>query len=120
MDVNLILVIIIAVVMALISGFFDALVKAVTTGIYDYGYLISLFIYSVIVGVIGGMTGILNLNMPLSEWWAVLTTQFAFYFTYLGIMHAVADYIILKLFPNAPQGLATPFLKPGTIAMLRK
>jgi len=120
MDINLILVIIIAVIMALIVGFFDALVKQVTTGIYDMGYLVSLFIYSVFVGVIAGMTGLINLSMPFDQWWTVLALVSAQYFMYLTIMHSVFDFLIAKLFPAQPQGLATPFLRKETKMMLAR
>ncbi len=114
METNLLLVIFIAVLMALITGFFDALVKQVTSGIWDYGYLASMFIYSVFVGVIAGYTGLLDLSMPFEQWWTVLAAVFAQYFVYLTMMHSVLDYIISKIFASQPQGLATPFLKDQT------
>jgi hypothetical protein len=120
MDVNMITIIVMAIVMTLVVGFFDALAKQLTTGVWDYGYLVSLFIYSVIVGFVGAFSGLLNLTMPLSDWQPILATIFASYFAYLTIMHTVADYIIAKLFPTNPQGLATPFLKPLTKMQLSR
>jgi len=119
-DINLVTIIIVAIIMTLLVGFFDALAKAITSGIWDYGYLVSLFIYSIIVGFMGAFSGLLNLSMPITEWQPVLTTIFATYFAHLVIMHTVFDYIFARLFPALPQGLATPFLKPGTKAMLAK
>jgi len=114
MEINILLAVVIAVIMALSVGFFDALVKQVTTGIYDYGYLISLFIYSIFVGVFTGFTGLIDLNMPLENWMAVLVAVFTQYFLYLTALHAMMDYVISALFPAQPQGLATRFLKLET------
>ena len=120
MDLNLITIIVIAVMMTLLVGFFDALAKQMNTGVWDYGYLVSLFIYSVIVGFAGAFSGLLNLSTPLTEWQPVLATMFTAYFAYLTILHTVCDYIITKLFPAQVQGLATPFLKERTVQQFRK
>jgi len=131
-DVNLILICLIAVIMALLSGFFDALIKQMTTGIRDIGYLASLFIYSLFVGIFSGYTGLLNLDMPLSEWPTVLANVGAQYFLFLTAIHTVADYMIAYITKNSPvpqpQGLATPFMRRSeqgraklqTLAMIRK
>jgi hypothetical protein len=121
MDINLLTIIVIAVLMTLIVGFFDALAKQITTGVWDYGYLVSMFIYSIIVGLAGAFSGLLNLSMPLTEWTPVLASLFASYFMYLTIMHTVMDYVFTKILPEKlPQGLASPFLKEKTTQQLKR
>jgi len=118
MDINILLTIVIAVIMALVVGFFDALVKQVTSGVWDKGYLVAMFIYSVAVGLIAGFSGLIDLSAGIEQWQTVLLAVFGSYFVYLTMMHSVFDYIISKLFPSQPQGLATKFMKPETVAML--
>lgn len=110
--------IIIAVIMALVVGFIDALVKQMTSNVWDKGYLIAMFIYSVIVGLIAGYSGLIDLSAGLDQWIAVLGTVFTSYFMYLTMLHAVFDYIIAKIVPAQSQGLATPFMPPEKVAML--
>ena len=115
MEFNILLLIVIAAIMTLIyGGFFDALRKAVTTGVWDYGYMIAIFIYSVVVGVVASFTGAINLDLPIDQMWPALSTVFAMYFTYLGLTHAVLDYVISKIWPTQIAGLATKFLQPAT------
>jgi hypothetical protein len=127
-DVNIILLITLAVIMALVVGFFDALVKQVQTGVWDYGYLISVFFYSVFVGVLAGTTGLIDLNMPVADIIPVLTATFTQYFVLLVMLHSAVDFLIVKIFPTQPQGLATTFMRRSengraklqTLAMIRK
>ena len=114
MDVNFYMVVAIAIIMMLIYGFLDALRLQMTTGIWDYGYLGATFVYSLIVGLVVGTTGMVDLSMPLSEWMPVLMGTWAAYLGYLAIIHTVSDYIISKIFPAAPQGLSTPMLAKQT------
>ena len=127
-DVNLILICVIAVIMALLSGFFDALVKQMTTGIWDIGYLVATFLYSLFVGIFAAYTVLLDLHMPLSEWPTVLASVAAQYFLFLTAIHTVADYMIAYIMKSQPQGLATPFMRQSqegraklqTLEMIRK
>ena len=119
MEANAMLIIVMAIIMMLVYGFFDALRIQINTGVWDYGYLIATLIYSLLVGVIAGMSGLLDLNVPVAEWWTVLGTVFAAYLGYLTILHAVADYIIAKIWPvKAPQGLGTAFMPEKKRQML--
>jgi len=114
MEMNLALVLIVSVVMMILYGFLDALKTQTTTGVWDYGYLAATFIYSLFVGLVGGYSGLLDLSMPFDQWMPVLLALWGQYFLYLTAIHVAADYLISKIFPTQPQGLATPFLKPQT------
>jgi hypothetical protein len=121
MDFNLGLVIIIAVVMMLLYGFLDLLRSQVTTGVWDVGMLAATGIYSLAVGLIAGFSGVLNLSMPFEQWLPVLMAVWGQYFLYLTGLHTVMDYIISKLLPTQPQGLATKFLtSKGRMEFSRK
>ena len=120
MEMNIALVLIIAVVMMVLYGFLEALRTQTTTGVWDYGYLAATFIYSLLVGLIGGYGGFLTLTMPFDQWLPVLLGIWGQYFLYLTALHVAADYIISKFFPVAPQGLATPFLKQKTVMTLAR
>jgi hypothetical protein len=120
MEMNFALVLIIAIVLTLTYEFFQILVSQVTTGVWDYGYLIATFVYSVVVGFIAAFSGVLNLNMPLEQMIPVLIAVWGQYFLYLTALHAVMDYMISKLFPTQPQGLATKFLKTDTRMQLSR
>jgi phage shock protein PspC (stress-responsive transcriptional regulator) len=111
MEANAMLIIVMAIIMMIVYGFFDALRIQITTGEWDVGYLAATFIYSVIVGVVAGLSGMLDMTVPVAEWWTVLGTVFAAYLGYLTILHSVMDYILAKIFPEkAPQGLGTAFM----------
>ena len=119
MDVNLMVIIIMAIVLTVLYGFLDALRIAITTKVWDYGYLIATFIYAVAIGIIAGMSGLLNLTMPVDQMGTIVMGVWAAYFGYLAAIHMVVDYIIAKLFPEkAPQGLGTAFMKPEKKQML--
>ena len=97
--------------MMVLYEFFNLLAKQVSTGVWDVGMLVATFIYAVLVGIIGGFSGLLNLNMPFEQWLPVLLGIWGQYFLYLTALHTVADLILAKIFPvAAPQGLITPFL----------
>jgi hypothetical protein len=111
MEINIMLIIFIAIMMMILYQFLNLLVQAVSSGVWDYGNLAATFLYALIVGFVTGYTGMLDLSMPFEQWLPVLMGVWAQYLTYLFVMHAVFDYIIAKIFPvSAPQGLATPFL----------
>ena len=114
------LVIIIAVVMMLLYGFFEALRLQITTGVWDFGYLAATLVYSIVVGLIGAFSGLFTLNMPPDQWMPILIGIWGQYFLYLTALHTVADYLIAKLFPTAPQGLATLALGKQTRMMLAR
>lgn len=124
MDVNAVTVLIIAIVMTLVVGFFDALAKSVTTKVWDKGYLVAMFIYSIIVGYFLAFSGAVTLDMPFDQIMKVSAGGLALYFVVLEILHTSCDAFFAKYFPDAaPQGLATLFIKPETkmeLALYRK
>jgi hypothetical protein len=112
MDISLGLILIIAVIMTLMYEFFNLLAQQVTTGVWDLGNLVATGLYSVLVGLIAGYSGLLNLSMPFDQWMPVIIGIWGQYFVYLTMVHTVVDYLITKFFPSAPQGLSTRFLTP--------
>jgi len=118
-DVNLIFLIVTVIVLTLLYNFCDVLRQQITTGVWDYGYLVATFVYSIIVGIVVGYSGLINLSVPFDQWLPVIGIVWAQYFLYLTILHTVMDIIIAKIWPAQPQGLATPFLSQRGKALLR-
>ena len=110
MDINYIVLLVVAIVMALAYGLIGWAAAYIQSGKkFDLAVFIATFVYSIVVGIIAVSTGMINLD-TLSNWQAIFSPMWSAYaLIYTGLL-----YIAGKVFGTAASKLATVKIIPPT------
>jgi len=95
MDVNYIVLVAVAIVMALaygILGYFSDRVK--NNGVWDWDKFTATIVYSVVVGFLAVQTGVLSLDR-IADWQQIFSPVWQTYFSvYLGILYVFSKFVV--------------------------